>query len=59
MKEEIIKELNFEIKKNKLTVKGMAKYCNVSKPTMYKLVNEGKGTLQLLEKALEFIKKAK
>ena len=59
MKEEIIKELNYELKVRKKTVKSMAEYCKVSKPTMYKLVNEGVGTIDLLEKANQFLKEAK
>lgn len=59
MKEDIIKELAFGLKINKLKAKDLAKFCNVSKPTIYKLINEGKGKLELLEKARKFIKENK
>lgn len=59
MKEDIIKELIFGLKFNKLKAKDLAKFCNVSKPTISKLINRGEGTLDLLEKARKFIKENK
>lgn len=55
MKEEIIKELNYGLKTKKRTVKDMAEFCRVSRPTMTKLVNEGIGSIDLLEKAKKFL----
>ena len=55
MKDDIIKELNYKLKTQKKTITEAAKYCGVSRPTMTKLVNEGNGTIELLEKAREFL----
>jgi len=55
MKDDIIKELNYELKVQKKTITGMAEFCKVSRPTMTKLVNEGIGTIDLLEKAKKYL----
>lgn len=55
MKEEIVKELLYKLRERKKTVKEMAEYCEVSRPTMLKLVNKGEGTIDLLEKARKFL----
>ncbi len=57
MKDNIISDLNFLLKKNKKTITELANYCQVSRPTMSKLVNEGIGTIDLLEKAKMFFEK--
>ncbi len=56
MKNEVITELNFLLKKNKKTITELAKYCEVSRPTMTNLVNSGEGSIDLLEKARNFFK---
>lgn len=55
MKEEIVKELLYKLRKKRRTIKEMAEYCDVSRPTMLKLVNKGEGTIDLLEKARKFL----
>ena len=55
MREEIIKELNYGLITKKRTVKDMAEFCKVSRPTMAKLVNEGIGTTDLLHNARKFL----
>ena len=55
MKEEIVKELLYKLRDRKKTIKEMAEYCEVSRPTMLKLVNKGEGTIDLLEKARKFL----
>ena len=55
MKEEIVKERLYKLRERKKTIKEMAEYCEVSRPTMLKLVNKGEGTIDLLEKARKFL----
>ena len=55
MKDDVIKDLNYGLKTQKKTIKGMAEHCGVTRVTMTKLVNEGKGTIKLLEKAKEYL----
>ena len=55
MKEQIIKELLYGLREKNKTVTDMAKYCDVSFPTMLKLVNKGEGTIDLLDKARKFL----
>ena len=55
LKDEIISKINLQLKKQKITITKLSEICGVSRPTMTKLVNEGIGNINLLEKVYEVL----